>query len=205
MSRRKETKICISPAVPLLLAVFALLCSPLLLCALLGAAIIHECGHYALLRRFGAGVSHLSVTVFGAEMRVDDAARLSYGREMLAVAAGPAINLLLALALGAVGRWWDGAYLFAGTNLVLGIFNLLPARPLDGGRLLWIAVAWISEPFTADRITAWVSLILSLLLLTGGIWVLWRWGSSPFLLLGAVGLAVGNLREMGLVKRAGKG
>ena len=204
MSHRKRTKIRISPAVPLLLAVFALLCSPLLLWALLGAAIVHECGHYALLRRFGARVSCLRLTVFGAEMQVEDVARLSYGREMLAVLAGPLTNLLLALALGAVGRWWDGAYLFAGTNLVLGIFNLLPARPLDGGRLLWLGVAWISEPFTADQITVRVSLITSLLLLTGGIWVLWRWGGSPFLLLGAVGLATGNLREMGLVKCPGK-
>lgn len=204
MSHRKGAAVSVSPAVPLLLASFALLCSPLLLWALMGAAIAHECGHYAMLRRFGARVTRLSVTVFGAEMQVQDVARLSYGAEMLAVLAGPATNLLLALALGALGSRWEGAYLFAGTNLVLGTFNLLPARPLDGGRLLWLGIAWISDPFAADRVTMWVSFVTSLALLCGSIWVLCRLGGSPFLLLGGVGLAVGNLREMGLVKRPGK-
>ena len=204
MSHRRKTAVSVSPAVPLLLALFALLCSPLLLWALMGAAIAHECGHYVMLRRFGARVTRFTVTVFGAEMQVQDVARLSYGAEMLALLAGPATNFLLALLLGALGSRWEDAYLFAGINLVLGTFNLLPAHPLDGGRLLWLGIAWISNPFTADRVTRWVGFATSLLLLSGSVWVLCRMGGSPFLLLGAAGLAAGNLREMGLVKRSGK-
>ena len=141
----------ISPGVPLLLAAFVWLASPLLLGAILSAAVCHELGHWLVLRRVGGRIQRLHITVFGAEMQVDDR-RISYGGELLAAAAGPLSNLLLAAALGLLGRWWEPMYLFAGAQLVLGAFNLLPALPLDGGRILWLALAWLTEPYTAQRV-----------------------------------------------------
>ena len=138
----------ISPGVPLLLAAFVWLASPLLLGAILSAAVCHELGHWLVLRRVGGRIQRLHITVFGAEMQVDDR-RISYGGELLTAAAGPVSNLLLAAALGLLGRWWEPMYLFAGAQLVLGAFNLLPALPLDGGRILWLALAWLTEPYTA--------------------------------------------------------
>ncbi len=107
-------------------------------------------------------------------------------------------NLLLAAAIGLLGRWWEPLYLFAGAQLVLGAFNLLPALPLDGGRILWLALAWLTEPYTAQRVLSVVSLAVSLALLLGGGWFIWRQGGSPFLLVGAVGLTGWNLREIKL-------
>ena len=118
MSRRNRTDIFLSPTAPLLLALFVMLSSPLLLSALLLAAILHELGHYWVLRRLHAQVTAIRITALGAEMQV--AGRLSYGGELLAAAAGPAVNLILALLLGYGGRLWSPLYLFAGAQLVLG-------------------------------------------------------------------------------------
>ena len=85
------------------------------------------------------------------EMQV--AGRMSYGGELLAAAAGPAVNLVLAAALGLLGRWGEPLYLLAGAQAVLGCFNLLPILPLDGGRMLWLALCWGTDPFLADRVT----------------------------------------------------
>ncbi|MBQ1459693.1 MAG: site-2 protease family protein [Oscillospiraceae bacterium] len=200
MWRIKGTAVTVSPALPVVLALFVLLSSPLLLAALVLAALCHEWGHYAVLRRFGVGVKHLRLSAFGAEMDVGNTSRMSYGAEMLTVLAGPAVNLALAVLLGGLGYWWETAYVFAGANLVLGVFNLLPAPPLDGGRLLWLATAWLTEPFTADRITSAVGLMISGALAAAGILLTCRTGGSPFLLLGAVGLLITNLRQKGLVK-----
>lgn len=189
----------ISPGVPLLLAAFVWLASPLLLGAILSAAVCHELGHWLVLRRVGGRIQRLHITVFGAEMQVDDR-RISYGGELLAAAAGPVSNLLLAAALGLLGRWWEPLYLFAGAQLVLGAFNLLPALPLDGGRILWLALAWLTEPYTAQRVLSAVSLAVSLALLLGGGGLIWRLGGNPFLLVGAVGLTGWNLREIKLAK-----
>lgn len=180
-------------------AAFVWLASPLLLGAILSAAVCHELGHWLVLRRVGGRIQRLHITVFGAEMQVDDR-RISYGGELLTAAAGPVINLLLAAAMGLLGRWWEPLYLFAGAQLVLGAFNLLPALPLDGGRILWLALAWLTEPYTAQRVLSAVSLAVSLALLLGGGWFIWRLGGSPFLLVGAVGLTGWNLREIKLAK-----
>lgn len=169
----------ISPGVPLLLAAFVWLASPLLLGAILSAAVCHELGHWLVLRRVGGRIQRLHITVFGAEMQVDDR-RISYGGELLTAAAGPVSNLLLAAALGLLGRWWEPLYLLAGAQLVLGAFNLLPALPLDGGRILWLALAWLTEPYTAQRVLSVVSLAVSLALLLGGGWFIWRLGAAPF-------------------------
>ena len=58
----------------------------------------------------------------------------------------------------ALGRWWEPLYLLAGAQGVLGCFNLLPILHLDGGRMLWLALCWGTDPFLADRVTQAVSL-----------------------------------------------
>ena len=194
----ERTRVRVSPGAPALLAVFVWLSSPEVLGAVLLAALCHELGHYAVLRSRGGWVRHMEISALGANMQV--AGRLSYGSELLAAAGGPAVNLLLAAALAALGRWWEPLYLFAGAQLVLGAFNLLPALPLDGGRILWLALAWLTEPYTAQRVLSVVSLAVSLALLLGGGWFIWRQGGSPFLLVGAVGLTGWNLREIKLAK-----
>lgn len=176
----------ISPGVPLLLAAFVWLASPLLLGAILSAAVCHELGHWLVLRRVGGRIQRLHITVFGAEMQVDDR-RISYGGELLAAAAGPVTNLLLAAALGLLGRWWEPLYLLAGAQAVLGCFNLLPILPLDGGRMLWLALCWGTDPFLADRVAQAVSLAAAGLLTVAGAALARR---SPFLLWTAAALLI---------------
>ena len=185
MSHNTPVRIHVSPAAPLLLALFVMLSSPLLLSALLLAALCHELGHYGMLRRLRARISAVRITALGAEMQV--AGRLSYGGELLAAAAGPVTNLLLALPLAYGGRLWEVLYLFAGAQLVLGVFNLLPILPLDGGSVLWNLLAWLTEPYTADRVTGIISFGMAALLTLAAAAAL-RKGGSPFLLLASAAL-----------------
>ena len=200
MFSSERLRLQISPWLALLLGAFVLLSSPALLAALLTAALVHELAHWAVLRRLGGEVRSLQLGLFGARMEIAHPERLSYGGEMLVTAAGPLVNLLLAPGLAWLGREAEVFWLFAGAQLVLGAFNLLPALPLDGGRILWLALAWLTEPYTAQRVLSAVSLAVSLALLLGGGGLIWRLGGSPFLLVGAVGLTGWNLREIKLAK-----
>ena len=197
MSHNDPAKILVSPTVPLLLALFVLLSSPLVLGALLLAALTHELGHCAMLRWLRARVTAVRITALGAEMRIEG--RLSYGGEVLAAAAGPAVNLLLAPLLAYGGRLWEMLYLFAGTQLVLGLFNLLPILPLDGGSMLWNLLAWITEPYTADRVMTAVGFGTAAVLTLAAIWAAWQ-GGGFFFLLAALGLLWQPLGQIGVAK-----
>ena len=70
---------------------------------------------------------------------------------------------------------------------MLGCFNLLPILPLDGGRMLWLALCWGTDPFLADRVTQAVSLAAAGLLTVAGAALARR---SPFLLWTAAALLV---------------
>ena len=95
-----------------------------MLVMVLGAAAIHELGHWLVLRHWGVQTACLRLTVFGAEM-ISVSAGLSYGKELAAVLAGPLANLLWGLLLA----WLGGPWLVpAGANLVLCAFNLLSVR-----------------------------------------------------------------------------
>ena len=197
MSHNDPAKIIVSPTVPLLLALFVLLSSPLLLGALLLAALTHELGHCAMLRWLQARVTAVRITALGAEMRIEG--RLSYGGEVLAAAAGPAVNLLLAPLLAYGGRLWEMLYLFAGTQLVLGLFNLLPILPLDGGSMLWNLLAWITEPYTADRVMTAIGFGTAAVLTLAAVWAVWQ-GGGFFFLLAALGLLWHPLGQIGVAK-----
>ena len=161
----------------------------------LAAAVCHELGHLAVLRLFGIPVKEINLTAMGAVIVAPGQERLSYGRELAAVLAGAGVNFLLAILFARV----SGDYLLAGANALLGIYNLLPLQGLDGGRALWLMIAWAREPFTAAAVAARVNLITMALLLGFSLLLLWETGGGLFCLLAVAGLGLsqvfGRLRK----------
>ena len=155
-----------------------------LLAAVLAAAALHESGHWLALRLMGARVASVEISVFGAEMRT--VGRLSYGGELLAVLAGPAVNLAAGVLLAAAGEPWLEA---AGAQVVLGLFNLLPVRPLDGGRALALAVSWVAGPAAGEQAAECVSFLTASLLACGTVWLMIKTGGSLWLLPAVVWFA----------------
>lgn len=105
----------------------------------------HELCHSLVARAEGGKVDRITLFIFGGVAQIDEEPR-SPLREFLMAVAGPAMSILLAVIafLGFVGAanagavWWLWAPLqyLAVINLSVGVFNLLPGFPLDGGRVL---------------------------------------------------------------------
>lgn len=118
---------------------------------------LHELAHALVANRLGVGVRSILLFAFGAVAEIDREARTP-GTEFAIALAGPAASVVLAAAAGlasvgpADGRGPLGAVLLALAFLNIGIalFNLLPALPLDGGRILRAGL-W---RLTADRARA---------------------------------------------------
>lgn len=151
------------------------------------SVILHELGHALVARRLGVGVSGIELHFFGGVARLESQPK-SNRDEIAIAAAGPAVSLalsglgfLLALATG-----WAIFDLLAVVNLVIAIFNLIPALPMDGGRILRALLAERLGHRRATVLAVQVSRVVSvafgvvglaymqlqLLLLAGVLWVM---------------------------------
>jgi len=116
---------------------------------LFGCVVLHELGHAMTARRYGVRTSEIVLYPIGGVARLD---HMPSGKAELVIAlAGPAVNLVLAVLIFAglklghadVPRSAPELLLSAplaaqllGANLTLLVFNLIPAFPMDGGRVL---------------------------------------------------------------------
>jgi Zn-dependent protease len=105
----------------------------------------HEMGHALVARRLGVKVDGITLWIFGGVARLRGDASTP-GTEARIAIAGPVVSLALAVLFGAATFALDvaegpplvegGCIWLAGSNAMLLVFNLIPAFPLDGGRLL---------------------------------------------------------------------
>lgn len=117
--------------------------------ALIMAMCVHELAHLAAARACGLDVEYIEIMPFGGAAHIRDVYSAPRIRLMITAAAGPLANLLLAT-LSAALAWWEAlsfaqAAIIVRINLILMLFNLLPALQLDGGRIFYaIATIWLS-------------------------------------------------------------
>ena len=155
----------------------------------LAACIVHELGHVAVATALGGRMERLSLTAVGAELKIGYDIPLTYSRDSLVALAGPLANLLagvLELAL----RW----ELAAALTFAVGIFNLLPILPLDGGRIVYGLLANRLDPDWAERLmTALSGCLVGLLVGVGAVAAVQF--ANVTLLLTALWLLVGVMRR----------
>lgn len=191
MSLQSDKSVQVSLGFCLLIAWFAAVNGWRLLAVILGAAVAHELGHWAALRLLGAKILGLRVGILGAVLETD-CRRLSYGRELAAVLAGPGTNLLCAWLLSKFG---DGMEIVVGAHLVLGCFNLVPVRPLDGGQAFYLLVTCFLGPSAGEQAARWLGAITAVILTVGICGLMEYTGGSLWLFPAAAGLLMTAVRE----------
>jgi membrane-associated protease RseP (regulator of RpoE activity) len=147
----------------------------------LGAALLHELGHITAAAMLGIPLRSLDVGMFGASLKVRGSL-ISYSKEFLLCAAGPAMNFLSAIFVIALserrGYFTELGEWFASVSLMLGILNLIPADGFDGGRMLSVAVASLFGPRAAARLLYFTTFLSILILWMLSVWLLIRFGTS---------------------------
>jgi len=158
--------------------------------ALFGCVVFHEYGHALMARYFGVKTRDIILLPLGGMARLE---RLPHKpmQEFLVAAAGPVVNLLLALIFGIILFFdnesdflvriftrrgalilvWDKVItiLFL-LNISLVVMNLLPAFPLDGGRMFRALLAIKLERLRATRIASWVGQAFATVLVGYGLY-----------------------------------
>ncbi|MCB1354730.1 MAG: site-2 protease family protein [Rhodobacteraceae bacterium] len=160
--------------------------------------VLHEYGHALTARRYGIATKHITLLPIGGVAMLEKMPE-DPRQEVVVALAGPAVNLVIAAGLWLVMAVFHetGTLLDVGigqggilptllaTNLVLAAFNLVPAFPMDGGRVLRALLAMRTDRVQATRIAASVGRLLALVF--GFLGLI----GNPFLILIAVFVWIG--------------
>lgn len=149
---------------------------------LFASVLAHELGHAVVAQSRGIPVASIVLFIFGGVAQIVEEARRAIDEFLIAVA-GPIVSLVIGVGslvlwpfagqvnepLGAILRYLGFA------NLILVVFNLIPAYPLDGGRVLR-AFLWgaLDSVYRATRIASTVGVFIGFLFIAGGIFLVFR-------------------------------
>jgi len=158
-----------------------------------GSILLHELGHAAVATRNGIGISSIQLWIFGGMARMDREAE-SPGVEARVALAGPGVTAAIFVTLMVVGTVAGGWHDFsraaliesssgasgvlamlawlAAINFLLLVFNLLPAFPMDGGRVAR-AIAWktTGDRNAATRFAAELGRVFGYVFIAAGIYM----------------------------------
>jgi Zn-dependent protease len=177
----------------------------LLVVALFSCVLLHEFGHALTARRFGVRTHDIILSPIGGIARLDRLPDKPW-QELLVAIAGPLVNIAIALALSPLViaseplRGQLRQLLYPGSNVflfqlnplehfvfwlfflngILALFNLIPAFPMDGGRILRALLSVRLGRMQATRFAAYIGQILAVLFMIYG----WRDNSLFFMAIG---------------------
>ncbi|MFM2134902.1 MAG: hypothetical protein RL021_302 [Bacteroidota bacterium] len=155
----------------------------LLVLAVFATVVLHELGHALTAKRYGCRTRDIILLPIGGVARMD---RLPEdpGQEIKVALAGPAVNFALAALIYLLffrsgglppiselselrpSNWW--AHFFY-ANAVLAIFNLIPAFPMDGGRVMRGLLSFRLDRLTATRIAAFLGQVIAIIMVVAGL------------------------------------
>lgn len=163
------------------------------LCGIFGCIALHELGHALAASWFGIQTRDITIYPFGGIAAITKSP--SPKAELVIAIAGPIVNVIIAIlifftfnyAALFLGPAVPGRLLFA--NIFLALFNMIPAIPMDGGRVLRALLA-LGEFKHATLISTRISQVISLGFIGLALW----WGRIDLLLVGVVVFS-GAVRE----------
>jgi len=188
----------------------------LFICTLFACVVLHELGHALTARRYGIMTRDITLLPIGGIARLD---RMPDDpkQELWVALAGPAVNVVIAallflvngittslFSIGDPESIFTGSFVnrVAGVNLWLVVFNMLPAFPMDGGRVLRALLAIRIDYTRATRLAATIGQLMALGFGLIGLFGIPALGIQPhtMLVLIAVFVWLGAAQEAGMVQ-----
>lgn len=193
----------VSPKLDLITSIFLGAVTSLLIFA---CALIHELSHSVVGNYLGAKIKRITLFIFGGASEMSGEPR-SPGAEFVIAVAGPLSSFALGflmwglLIVAQINRWPDQVQVIAASlryfNFAVGIFNLLPGYPLDGGRVLRSILWWKKHNFiSATEIASNLGKALGFGLMVFGFSLFIFGGSFSGLWLAFIGLFLSSAAGM---------
>ncbi len=136
---------------------------------------LHECGHIFIYFRNGVIIDQIRLQPFGVSITPNKENRIPHRVQLICAFAGPCINLTCAglcyiLSFFLILPEW--LIVFYTSSLFLGLFNLLPIVPLDGGRILGVMISRIWNEHVSQIVCAVCGFVFGMGMLIWGAYIL---------------------------------
>ncbi|MCA9677661.1 MAG: site-2 protease family protein [Kofleriaceae bacterium] len=157
------------------------------------SVLLHELGHAVVARALGVRVSGIELSFFGGAAKMVELPK-SANHEIAIAAAGPIVSLALAGAGFGLGAMTGAGVLtlVGWINVVIAIFNLIPALPMDGGRILRALLTRKLDYVRATDVSVTVARVFAVLFVVAAV----AWGSFQLLLLAPLLWVMGTQERM---------
>ncbi|WP_026475951.1 site-2 protease family protein [Alkaliphilus transvaalensis] len=164
---------------------------------------LHEMAHYKVSEYYAINIKEIELFPFGGVIKVDDELVLEPYKEIIVSIAGPLSNFLMFSIGYFLGLYFpikeELLMIFLRANIMIGIFNLVPIIPLDGGRILRAILNYLWGMKRATKISVLIGKTLSVLLLLTGIYYTSQSIEHLYLILLAIFLYFNVHREKKMV------
>lgn len=130
------------------------------------SVLLHEAAHGFIAEKLGYPVREIELLPFGGVARIERLQDAGRRQSILIAAAGPVCSLFVALLCFGTGSDGQDTFitLLVQVNVMLGLFNLLPAFPLDGGHILHALLRGVTDYRRAAMPAIYLSYIVAALL-----------------------------------------
>jgi len=169
-----------------------------MLLATLPVLLVHEWAHVLTANALGMKITQMELLPFGCAAKMSSFA-MTRSREIIVAAAGPAANMVFACAVFLADEFFfsiEISRLLISTNIAIAAVNLLPALPLDGGRIARAAFSSYLGTVRATKVTAVMGVVFSAVLLGVGVLIVIDGTVNlSFFVMGAF-LCIAAIKEM---------
>jgi len=183
-----------------------------LVLAMFGCVVLHEFGHILTARAFGIGTRDVTLYPIGGVARLERMTEKPW-EEILIALAGPAVNVAISILLGfgllavlmvnpqllQLTLFQFLFYLML-LNIGMVVFNLIPAFPMDGGRVLRALLAMPLGRLQATRVAAWLATVIALVGIVVGFQLSFASGEINLLPIVAVFIFFAAQQELAVVE-----
>lgn len=165
---------------------------------LLPVLIVHEWAHVLTAAALGMTITEMELLPFGCAAKIQ-CFTMSRPREMIVAAAGPAVNMVFACLIFIIDKYFYSirvAEKLISANIAIAAINMLPALPLDGGRIARAAFASLLGNKRATKVTACAGVFFAAIMIGIGVYASFKNAFNPSLFLLGFFLCISAIKEL---------
>lgn len=159
------------------------------------SVLLHELGHGITAKLLGVNVMEIQLFPFGGIAIMENITKYGGYKELIIALSGPMISLILALAFITCRNIFTSSELLYRYNVALFLFNLFPALPLDGGRIVRNIMLSRRSYKSATKLMTRGGKLLAIILVSFNIYLIVKGQETVAYIAGAIFIFAGALKE----------